>query len=48
MNSVQGKIAPGMRCSYSASKHAIAGFFDSLRAEVYFIKNKNNYFKIYL
>ncbi|KRX09213.1 hypothetical protein PPERSA_05882 [Pseudocohnilembus persalinus] len=34
MNSVQGKIAPGMRCSYSASKHAIAGFFDSLRAEL--------------
>lgn len=36
--SVVGKVATPLRSSYSASKHALHGFFDSLRAEVY----KNN------
>ena len=33
--SVVGKVATPVRSSYSASKHALHGFFDSLRAEVY-------------
>jgi len=37
-SSVVGKIGTPMRSSYAASKHALHGFFDSLRAEVY----KNN------
>jgi len=36
--SIVGKIGTPFRSSYSASKHALHGFFDSLRAEVY----KNN------
>ena len=35
VSSVQGKIAIPFRSSYSASKHAVQGFFDSLRAEVH-------------
>lgn len=31
---MQGKVAPGYRTSYVGSKHAITGFFDSVRAEV--------------
>lgn len=34
INSVQGKIGLGLRTSYSASKHALTGYFDSLRAEL--------------
>ena len=34
INSVQGKMGLGMRTSYSASKHALTGYFDSLRAEL--------------
>lgn len=34
VNSVQGKIGLGLRTSYSASKHALTGYFDSLRAEL--------------
>jgi len=33
--SIVGKVATPLRSSYSASKHALHGFFDSLRAEVY-------------
>lgn len=33
--SVVGKVATPLRSTYSASKHALHGFFDSLRAEVY-------------
>ncbi|NOR27434.1 MAG: SDR family oxidoreductase [Lutibacter sp.] len=33
--SIVGKIGTPLRSSYSASKHALHGFFDSLRAEVY-------------
>jgi short-subunit dehydrogenase len=33
--SVVGKIGTPLRSSYAASKHALHGFFDSLRAEVY-------------
>lgn len=35
VSSVVGKIGTPKRTSYSASKHALHGFFDSLRAEVY-------------
>ena len=35
VSSVVGKIGTPMRSSYSASKHALHGFFDSLRAEIY-------------
>lgn len=35
VTSVVGKVATPVRSSYSASKHALHGFFDSLRAEVY-------------
>jgi len=33
--SVVGKVATPLRSTYSASKHALHGFFDSLRAEIY-------------
>ncbi len=33
--SVVGKVATPLRSTYSASKHALHGFFDSLRAETY-------------
>ncbi|APG66098.1 short-chain dehydrogenase [Tenacibaculum todarodis] len=33
--SIVGKVATPMRSSYSASKHALHGFFDALRAEHY-------------
>lgn len=33
--SIVGKIGTPLRSSYSASKHALHGFFDSLRAETY-------------
>lgn len=35
ISSVVGKIGTPLRSSYSASKHAIHGYFDSLRAELY-------------
>jgi len=35
MSSVSGKIGFFLRSAYSASKHALHGFFDSLRMEVY-------------
>ncbi|MBN8702373.1 MAG: SDR family oxidoreductase [Bacteroidetes bacterium] len=38
ISSIAGKIGYFLRTSYSASKHALHGFFDSLRMEVY----KNN------
>ncbi|EWM24961.1 short-chain dehydrogenase reductase sdr [Nannochloropsis gaditana] len=34
VNSAQGKLGLGMRTSYAASKHALTGYFDSLRAEL--------------
>ena len=34
ISSVMGKIGTPMRSSYAASKHALHGFFDCLRAEV--------------
>ncbi|MEN8927954.1 MAG: SDR family oxidoreductase [Flavobacteriales bacterium] len=34
-SSVVGKYGSPLRTSYAASKHALHGFFDSLRAEVY-------------
>ena len=34
-SSVAGKIGTKLRSGYSASKHALHGFFDSLRAELY-------------
>jgi len=34
ISSVVGKIGTPMRSSYAASKHALHGYFDSLRAEV--------------
>lgn len=34
-SSVVGKFGSPLRSSYSASKHAVHGFFDSLRAELY-------------
>lgn len=33
--SIVGKIGTPLRSSYAASKHALHGFFDSLRAEIY-------------
>ena len=33
INSVQGKFGVPFRASYAASKHALVGFFDCLRAE---------------
>jgi len=35
VTSVVGKIGTPLRSSYSASKHALHGFFDSLRAEIH-------------
>ena len=35
ISSVIGKIGTPLRTAYAASKHALHGFFDSLRAEVY-------------
>ena len=35
MSSVMGKIGTPMRSAYAAAKHALHGFFDCLRAEVY-------------
>ncbi len=35
ISSVVGKIGTPLRSSYAASKHALHGFFDSLRAELY-------------
>ena len=35
VTSIVGKVATPVRSSYSASKHALHGFFDSLRAETY-------------
>lgn len=35
VTSVTGKIGTPLRSSYAASKHALHGFFDSLRAEVF-------------
>lgn len=35
ITSITGKIGTPLRSSYAASKHALHGFFDSLRAEVY-------------
>ncbi|MBD2756866.1 SDR family oxidoreductase [Spirosoma validum] len=35
MSSVAGKLSTKQRSGYSASKHALHGFFDALRAEVY-------------
>ncbi len=35
ISSVVGKIGTPLRSSYSASKHALHGFFDSLRAECF-------------
>ena len=34
MNSMQGKLGVAFRTSYAATKHALTGFADSLRAEV--------------
>lgn len=34
-SSIVGKIGTPLRSSYAASKHAVHGFFDSLRAEIY-------------
>jgi len=34
-SSIVGKIGTPLRSSYAASKHALHGFFDSLRAEIY-------------
>ena len=34
ISSVSGKLGSQMRSSYSASKHALHGYFDSLRAEL--------------
>lgn len=35
ISSIVGKIGSPLRSGYAASKHALHGFFDSLRAEVY-------------
>lgn len=35
ITSIVGKIGTPLRSSYAASKHALHGFFDSLRAEVF-------------
>jgi short-subunit dehydrogenase len=35
ITSIVGKIGTPLRSTYAASKHALHGFFDSLRAEVY-------------
>ena len=33
-SSIAGKLGPPLRCAYSASKHALHGWYDVLRAEV--------------
>ena len=38
ISSVMGKLGTPLRSAYAASKHALHGFFDSLRAEIF---NKN-------
>ena len=35
MSSIAGKIGTPTRSMYSASKHAINGYYDSIRAELY-------------
>jgi dehydrogenase/reductase SDR family protein 7B len=35
ITSITGQVATPLRSSYAASKHALHGFFDSLRSEVY-------------
>jgi len=35
ITSITGKVATPQRTAYAASKHALHGFFDSLRSEVY-------------
>jgi dehydrogenase/reductase SDR family protein 7 len=35
-SSIAGKLGPPLRTGYSASKHAVMGFFDALRSEVAF------------
>ncbi len=35
VSSVAGKVGPPFRTAYAASKHALHGFFDALRAEVH-------------
>jgi dehydrogenase/reductase SDR family protein 7B len=35
ISSLMGKFGPPMRTSYAASKHALHGYFDSLRAEIW-------------
>ena len=35
ITSVTGKVATPVRSAYAASKHALHGFFDSLRSEIY-------------
>lgn len=35
ISSILGKIGTPLRSSYAGSKHALHGFFDSLRAEIY-------------
>jgi len=35
ITSVTGKVGTPLRSTYAASKHALHGFFDSLRAEIY-------------
>ena len=36
ISSMQGKLGIAERSTYAASKHAIIGYYDSLRAEVIF------------
>lgn len=36
VSSIQGKVGIANRSTYAASKHAIIGYFDSMRAEVFF------------
>ena len=33
VSSIQGKLGIANRSTYAASKHAVIGYFDSLRAE---------------
>lgn len=40
ISSVQGKIGIANRSTYAASKHALIGYFDSLRAEVKIFMHK--------
>jgi short-subunit dehydrogenase len=43
ISSIQGKVGIANRSTYAASKHAIIGYFDSMRAEVpeYYIDQIN-------